>query len=246
MSYVIRPNLPTGAVKSVAVSKRAGEAIGNLTALGIKSYRVEPDLRLPSQVNSHADMQMLHFGNSEIFALNEHLCEGELSKKFFVKPIGEIPGNEYPSDVPLNAAIIGKYVICNEKTISRAILERIYECSLIPVFVNQGYSKCSVCVINENAIITDDIGVFTAAGNFFNDTLFISKGAIRLSGYDYGFFGGCCGKIDRNKLAVNGRIDSHPDSNKIIDFVAKHAVEIVEVASGPLEDIGGILPLEES
>lgn len=245
MKYVAKPNLPDGRVSAAAVSAGAGEAIKNLTGLGIKVYKVFPDLRLPSAVNSHADMQLLHFGNSELFTLDEHLCTGELNKNFSLKTIGEIPGSEYPADVPLNAAIIGSYVICNMNTVSRSVLNRIYECGLTPIFVNQGYSKCSVCVIDENSIITDDAGIFAAAGNFFNDAQLISKGAVRLSGYNYGFFGGCCGKIAKDKLAVNGRIDSHPDCNKIIDFAERHSVSIIEVASERLEDIGGILPLEE-
>lgn len=107
------------------------------------------------------------------------------------------------------------------------------------------YSRCSVCVINENAIITDDISVFTAAQNFLSDVLFISKGSIRLDGYDYGFIGGCCGKIDKNKIAFNGRIDSHKDYKLIIDFITKHGVDCIELNNNVLTDIGGILPLIE-
>ena len=68
--------------------------------------------------------------------------------------------------------------------------------------VNQGYSGCSVCVINDSAIITDDESIFTAAQNFLNDVLLIQKGSIRLNGYNYGFIGGCCGKISKNKLST--------------------------------------------
>lgn len=245
MKYVEYPNLPSGRVSSVAISAEAGEAIEYLNAHCIRTYAVKPDLRLPSAVNTHADMQMLHLGKSELLTFDEHLCTGELNQKFFLKPIGELPGNEYPFDVPLNAAIIGKFIICNPKTVSRTVLDYIDKCELTPIFVNQGYSKCSVCIINENAIITDDIGIFTAAGNYFSDALFISKGSIRLRGYSFGFFGGCCGKIDKDKLAVNGRIESHTDCNKIIDFAKRNSVEIVEMSSDRLTDIGGILPLEE-
>lgn len=112
---------------------------------------------------------------------------------------------------------------------------------MIPV--KQGYSKCSICVVNESAVITDDESVFAAAGNFLNDVLFVSKGSIGLKGYNYGFIGGCSGKISDNKIAFNGRIESHTDSNQIIDFLQKHSVEPVELTNSKLLDIGGILPL---
>ena len=130
-------------------------------------------------------------------------------------------------------------------TISKEILKFAETNNLIIVNTNQGYSRCSVCVVNENAIITDDKSIFTAAQFFFNDVLFISKGSIKLDGYDCGFIGGCCGKIDKYKLAFNGAIESHKDYKKIIDFLSRNSIECIELNQNRLTDIGGILPLIE-
>ena len=175
----------------------------------------------------------------------EHLCTGEFDKKFDISTIGAELGNEYPNDVLLNCKIIGKNIFLNPKTIAKEILDFAQNNDYNLIRVNQGYTGCSICAINESAIITDDISIYRAAQNFLNDVLFISKNSIRLNGYDYGFIGGCCGKIDHNKLAVNGRIESHKDCNKIIDFLSKHNTEIIELSAETLTDIGGILPLCE-
>ena len=57
--------------------------------------------------------------------------------------------------------------------------------------------------------------------------------------------GGATGKTGKNKLAVNGRLDSHPDCNKIIDFLHKYNITPVELINDVITDIGSIIPLLE-
>lgn len=243
--FIEKANLPQNPVAAAAISCMAGESIKELYRLGINTYIINNNPLLPVPVGSHADLQILHFGKDIIFCQNEHLCIGESEQKFNHIIIKESAGNKYPEDVRLNCAIVSNHIICNEKTISKQILEHAYKNGYRIINVNQGYTKCSICIVNENAIITDDESIFAAAGNFLNDALFISKGSIRLKGYNYGFIGGCCGKISDNKIAFNGEMSSHKDCNKIIDFLNKHNIEIVELKKGLLDDIGGILPLYE-
>ena len=243
--FVEYPNLPKGEVSSVAISADAHDAIEKLNDFGINSLIIPKSVRLPEPVSSHADLQLLHFGSNRIFTSSEHLFLGESKKKFEIHRTRAALGDKYPNDVLLNCKIIGKHIFLNKKTIDEQILEYAYLNELNVINVNQGYTGCSICIINESAIITDDESIFTAAGKFLNDVLFISKGSIRLNGYDYGFIGGCCGKISSDKLAVNGKIESHKDYKKIIDFINKHNVKIIELSENVITDIGGILPLTE-
>lgn len=228
-----------------AISCRATKAIKKLNSFGIDTIEVSCNPMLPTPVNSHADMQMLHLNQNQILITNEHMFTRELKQKFDVITIKRMLGKKYPKDVLLNCALIGQKIICNKKTVAPEILEFADFNGLTVINVNQGYSKCSVCVVNDNAIITDDESIFAAAGNYFNDTLFVSKGSIVLKGYNYGFIGGCCGKIDKDKLAFNGAIESHSDYKKIIDFLERNSVECIELHNDRLCDIGGILPLCE-
>ena len=243
--FIKKPNLPQNKVKTVAISNSAGESIKKLNQIGIETVVILDSLNLPEPVKSHADLQLLHMGNNVIFCQDEHLFLGELKEKFLFHKIIEKPGMLYPNDVKLNCTIIDNKIICNEKTISKDILEFAYKNEYVVINVKQGYTKCSICVLDENSIITDDESIFTAAGNFLNDVEFISKGSIVLKGYNYGFIGGCCGKIDKNKIAFNGRIDSHKDCNKIIDILHRKNIDGIELCNNPLTDIGGILPLTE-
>lgn len=237
------PNLPTGEVAAVAISAEATKAIKKLAALDVDITLIKKYPLLPEPVADHTDLQLLHLKDNIILTADEHLFIGDLKKNFDIKVIKEKLGGKYPNDVLLNCKIIGKNIVLNKRTIAREVLEFASNEGLNVIDVNQGYSGCSICVINESAIITDDESICRAAQNFLNDVLFISKGSIRLKGYNYGFIGGCCGKISETKLAVNGRIESHKDYKDIIDFTAKHNVDIVELMDEPLTDIGGIIPL---
>ncbi len=244
MKFIEKPNLPQGKVTLAAISEEAGESITKLNSLGIKTVKIKKNDKLPEPISSHADIQILHTGYNNILC-HEHLFLGESEEKFICTDIIEKAGNTYPDDVRLNCTIIGNKLICNPKTVSKSILDYADSHGMIVINVNQGYSRCSICVVNENTIITDDKSVFTAAGKFFNDTQFISKGSIGLRGYSYGFIGGCCGKIDKNKIAFNGAIESHKDYKVIIDCLERNNTECIELNRNKLYDIGGIIPLCE-
>lgn len=241
--FIQNPNLPTGEVAAVAISAEATKAINKLSSLDIDVALINRNPLLPEPVADHTDLQLLHLKHNRILIPAEHLFTGDLKKNFDIQVIEEKLGSKYPNDVLLNCKIIGNNIVLNSRTIAREVLEFASTEGLNVIDVNQGYAGCSICVINESAIITDDESIYRAAQNFLNDVLFISKGSIRLKGYNYGFIGGCCGKISKTKLAVNGRIESHKDYKDITDFTAKHNVEIVELSDEPLTDIGGIIPL---
>lgn len=244
--FIALPNLPESRVTGVAIGSEAGEAIEKLRSLGIKTWIIPPDLRLPKPVAAHADIQLLHLGKNDILCHMGFFAAGEWKSEFCVNEIEGAIGKNYPNDVRLNCTFIGDKLICNPKTVAPEVLRFADNAGMTVIPVKQGYARCSVCVVDRNAIITDDSSVFAAAQNFLDDTLFISKGSIRLSGYDYGFIGGCCGKLGKDTVAFNGRVDSHADHNKIYDFMQRRNMRILELTDNPLSDIGGIIPLTES
>lgn len=106
--------------------------------------------------------------------------------------------------------------------------------------MRQGYSKCSTCVVSQNAIITADTGIYKAAESNGIEVLCINNDGIHLRSGRIGFIGGVSGLIDKGTLAFNGDINRHSDSNIIKDFCKNKNVEIVCLKDGELEDIGTI------
>ncbi len=241
---IINPNLPENPVSLMAVSSEAAETIKALSSLNIRVLPVQSDKRLPVNYNAHPDLHYMHYGQSVLYSINEPTA-GELKGKFDLHIIKDKVGNKYPYDVSTNAVRLNNLFICNEKSVSKEILEKAYKDNLEIINVKQGYTKCSICIVDENSIITDDESIYKSVQNFINDVLLISKDSIRLKGTNYGFIGGCTGKIDNNTIAFNGRIDSHKDSNLIIDFLDKHNCKFKELLNERLTDIGSMLPLTE-
>lgn len=241
MKFVNSPNLPDSRVKSVIIGAEYKTIIKELNRLGIDTITLKPDCRFLPGLECHADMQVFNEGNGNFYInrIQEELCEIINKEGGSINKIDFSDKALYPDDVLLNAAAVGKHLICNRNTISAKILEQT---KFTIIDVHQGYSKCSVCVVNSEAIITDDISIYNALQGVI-DVLLISKGDILLEGFKYGFIGGASFKIDKDILAFTGQIKSHKDSDKIKNFLNNHSVNILELNNTDLIDIGGVIQL---
>jgi len=239
------PNLPTSPVRLVITAGDVSALKTPLNNLSIEVLNCQNNPFLEHSLASHADISIHHLSYNTILLDSEqtfsynYLTQLEFNVKFISSRIK----SPYPSDAYLNAARIGHYLICNIKTTAPEILSAAEEMNLDIIAVKQGYTKCSICVLNENTIITEDIGINDACKAKGIDVLLISKGSIKLSGHDYGFIGGCTGLIDKNKLAFCGDLRNHKDSKQIDLFLAQHNIEPISLYAGDLLDIGGILPI---
>ena len=156
----------------------------------------------------------------------------------------EVPDNEkmkYPFDCAFNCVQVGNHLICNQKITHKNIIEFAIENQMNIINTKQGYSKCSICKVSENAIITEDKQICDLAVKNGINVLHIKKGYVKLYGYDYGFVGGCSGLIENNLLAFNGDVRNHPDADAIIDFCHASNVEVVCLNDDLLYDIGTII-----
>ena len=147
---------------------------------------------------------------------------------------------EYPYDVGLNAAIFGNYLVCNVKYTNKKIIEYAEKTGKNIIDVKQGYTKCSVCIVDENSIITSDESIYKKLLQNNINVLLIEKGHINLDGYNYGFIGGCSGFINQNKLAFTGNIRLHPNYENIKNFCDNRGVEIISLSNKKLYDYGSL------
>ena len=103
----------------------------------------------------------------------------------------------------------------------------------------QGYSRCCACPVGENALISADRSILSAARSSGIDTLEISVGGVALREFDYGFIGGACGVLD-DRIYFAGDIMSHPDGERIVTFCRKRGIEVVSLSDEGLTDVGSI------
>ena len=155
-------------------------------------------------------------------------------------------GKKYPKDAGLNICICGKYFFFNPKSAEKSIVEYLtIDEGKISIPIKQGYSKCSICVVNENAIITSDIGIHKRAVEAGLDSLLIGPGYIELPGYDYGFIGGASFKLSDHELAFTGSLDEHPDKGRIFEFLSLHNINPVYITEISAFDIGSCIQIVE-
>ncbi len=149
---------------------------------------------------------------------------------------------KYPFDIAYNAARIGKNLFCYEKYTDNQILEYCNENNIKIINTKQGYAKCSICIISDDAIITSDKNIaLQAEKNNIDVLMIVNDNKIKLIGFDNGFIGGATGLIRKDVLVVNGNINLHTDAEKILSFSKKHNVEIISLNDEDITDIGSIL-----
>lgn len=243
--YLQNPNLPLKKVGGVLVDYRIRpEAEQNLMRLGIQVYKTLPccDIQIP--VNGHPDMTLHHLGERLfVSAPNLYPYYKNLLSDASIIPGNTKPGKHYPNDIAYNIARIGKYAFHKLQSTDFLISEYFRNNGVTLINIPQGYAKCSICMITENAIMTSDTIIAKQAKQHGFDVLLIHPGFIRLKGYNYGFLGGASGLIDRHTLAVNGQLAMHPDYNQILAFCQKYDVQIYPLHNEIPEDIGSIIPL---
>ena len=196
---------------------------------------------LDSPVASHADMQLLALDTKTVLlSPYQPQLKAQLSQLGLTVLTGPMLEKEYPRDVPYNAVRLGNNYVCNHKTVSTVAKSHWQKLGCREIAVKQGYTSCSTCVVDERSIITADAGIaraVTAAGLW---VLQIRPGFIQIPKYDTGFIGGCSGRID-DAVIFTGKLESHPDGAQMRSFIKSRGMQIVELADGPLIDIGGMI-----
>ncbi|BCS80809.1 DUF6873 family GME fold protein [Anaerocellum diazotrophicum] len=247
MRYLKFPYIPEHKVTHVLLDKRAyNKFIYALEDLGVKIVICESCDDLYPAISSHPDIFYFHYEGNLIFAApnSPRKTTDELRKLGFNIIFGEkaVLG-KYPEDVRYNIAKVSTKVFHNFEFTDRIVAKKIEEDNLQRIHIKQGYTKCSTLIVNTNAIITSDRGIYKKALENRIDCLLISPGFIKLEGLNYGFIGGCGGLINKNLMAFNGDISMHPDYLSIKNFLKKYDIEILSVAGLQLSDIGSIIPL---
>lgn len=242
MTYVQMPNVPLKKVGTVIVDYRiCQESVETLKKMGIDVMYSTPVKAFYKSVNGHPDMQIHHLGDNRFVCIKEvyDYYKERLPKSASLICCAENIGGKYPYDVLCNAAALGGAVVCNAKYSAAEIISQ-YE---RVINVKQGYAKCSVAIISENAAITADSSIANAMTANGIDVLRINEGEIALDGMSYGFIGGACGLISNDILAVNGNIGRHSSYAEIKEFCEKYGVRIAELNDKPLYDIGSVIPI---
>lgn len=248
MGFLSSPNLPRSRVTLMAFSAAAAPVAQWLSGREIRTILLPADNRMAVPVRFHADLLLHHLGGNALVLAN---ARGEAAQRLRAEGFCTLQAkrklsSQYPQDVPLCALRIGNYLFAKRSSLDPAVEQYCGKQGVALIDSPQGYARCSVLVLRENAAVTADSALAKAMESVGISVLRIRPGFICLPGYSCGFLGGCCGLIAPDLLLCNGDISLHPDGKRITEFAARYGIRILSAHPGELIDIGGILPLKES
>lgn len=233
------PNLPRSAVKKLMIGEKYRHFGDELLKYGIDVLLLPDIPEVDRRLCGHADLAALSWGKQLILGGRAgEIMAPKLHALGFNVTLCPISGSDYPSDAVLNACVMGENIIHN-RDFSALKSKKGF------IHVRQGYSKCSVCPVTEEALITSDAGIARACRQQGLDVLLIEPGYILLPGFNTGFIGGCAFLLAPDLLAFTGRIDRHPSYGEIADFLSRYGISYVCLSAEPVEDIGSALLITE-
>jgi hypothetical protein len=147
-------------------------------------------------------------------------------------------GEKFPATASYNIVSTDKFLMHNFRYTDSSITDRSGDLDLI--HLNQGYSRCNLLPLKNNAFITSDEGISRILTNYKLEHLYVSPEGIELPGFKHGFIGGACGVWD-NKVFILGALKHFNEGEKIRAFLKNQGYEIIELSDGPLYDGGSIL-----
>lgn len=248
--FVIAPNLPKRADVVLIGEKYADKLEIPLKKRGILPIFIPSNPLVDPRLASHVDLTIFHAGGKRIylapFLQNDDfvICLEDLGAETVLADIRQTP--QYPHDAALNIAVIGNSIIYNPKVSYKPAVDFLTiskKYRSIPC--KQGYAKCSALVVNERSLITEDRGIAKGAMAAGLDVLEITPGYVSLDGFSHGFIGGAGFKLNSGELAFTGMLDSHPDKQRILDFLSVRNITPVYLTSEPIFDIGSVITLTE-
>ena len=112
----------------------------------------------------------------------------------------------------------------------------------------QGYTNCSIAVIDEYSAIVTDKGLYKILQKHNIDVLYLEYipdiKLLKDEGYSNknGFIGGAISRID-NKVIITGDLNKIDSNDKIREFIEKRNLELIEFKGLDVIDYGGIVKI---
>ena len=221
-----------------------------LLELNYNLIEIEKEEGVYEEISAHPDIFCCKINNTIIL---EPQIYDKYSLKLknldcSVKKGTEKVGNKYPKDILYNVCVVGNYAIHNFKYTDIAILDEINKYNKEKIAVMQGYTNCSIAVIDEKSVITADKGIYANLKELDLNVLLIDKEDIKLlkNNGNYssmgGFIGGTISRIGDNVI-VTGDAHKLKSYSVIKKFISDRNLNLIDFPGYDLIDYGGIIEI---
>ncbi len=220
-----------------------------LKYLGYKLVEIERSNNVYAEISSHVDIFTTKIGDTLIVEKSKYddLVFMLKDTEYNIESGKEEVGLNYPEDIKYNVCMVGNYAIHNFKYTDKHVLKRLKESEYELINVEQGYTNCSIAVIDDRSVITTDkkIAEKLIANNLSVLLLdYIPDIKLKDEYGNYsnmtGFIGGAIGKVDNN-IIIFGDLDKIDRDNKIRDFIESRHLKVIDFDGLDVIDYGGIV-----
>ena len=216
-----------------------------LKKLGFELKEIKQNKEIYTEISSHVDIFTCKIGNKLIVEPSQYdnLKIGEKGS--------EKIENKYPYDIKYNVFTIDKKAIHNFQYTDRKIIETLKNQNYELINTVQGYTNCSIALIDDNSVIVTDKGLCKILEKHGIEVLYITDELdIKLlneDGYSNrkGFIGGTIARID-NKIVVFGDLNKIDKENKIRKFIESKGIEIIDFKDLDVIDYGGVVEINDN
>ena len=218
-----------------------------LQRLGYELIEIKKSTKIYSEISSHVDIFACKVKNKIIAEKHVYDILKNKLKKYIIIQGNSVIQNVYPKDINYNVCIVGNKAIHNYKYTDSKIVQELKKNNFELINVKQGYSNCSIAVIDENSIILNDKGLYNNLKDSGLDILFLDyMPDIKLLNENgkysemNGFIGGAIARIDDN-IVVFGDLNKVDNKGYIRKIIEKKNLNIIDFSGLDVIDYGGII-----
>lgn len=220
-----------------------------LKNLGYELIEIKKSINVYPEISSHVDIFACKVKDKIIVEkLAYKMLKNKLNNDENILISGEkMISYDYPNDIKYNVCIVGNKAIHNFKYTDSKIISELNKNNFELINVKQGYSNCSISVIDEKSIILSDRGLYNNLKNSGLDILFLDYiPSIKLfdENGEYsqknGFIGGAISRIGDN-IVVFGDIDKIDYYCNIRKFIESRNLKIIDFEGLDVIDYGGVI-----
>ena len=218
-----------------------------LKLLGYELIEIKKNENIYTEISSHVDIFTCKIGEKLIVEPSNY----NYIKKQVIDSENVIQGNEnietkYPLDIKYNVCIIGNKAIHNFAYTDLKIKEQLEIHKYEIINTTQGYTNCSIAVIDDNSAIVTDKGLYKILQKHNIDVLYLEYEPdiklLKSNKYSEkrGFIGGAISRID-DQIIVFGDLYQIDSNDKIRKFIENKGLKVIEFKGLDVIDYGGIV-----
>lgn len=243
----MNPFVPLKSADLVIVDGRISKEIQeNLEKLGLEILKTIKCEEVHESISYHPDI-VIHPVNHKTLIVAPNVFE-YYRYKLKNKGINIIKGekvlsSKYPNNISYNVGRLSDLAIHNFKYTDEVLKYYLKKENLNFINVKQGYSKCSLSLVNSKVGITSDIPMYKKLTELGYKILLVEPGNIFLPHQNYGFIGGTNGNLSESKSIISGSLKDHPNESQILNFFENNNVELKFLSKEKIIDLGTIITL---